>query len=152
MCDPAAGIAETNGHSQAFAPGDHGQFFTRLFLHGALTVFGQVEEDLHQALAVRPHGRQIVFYLPADGNPGIPQRRLDHDTQLIQQGLHLHPRRVARGLPQVHRCNALQRQHQRTQGLKVLIFCQACRCGTDFHGPTQWPRRRCAPHGKQRPP
>jgi hypothetical protein len=55
--DAAAGIAETNGDTQALAPGTHGQFLSLLFLHGSFAVLSQVEEDLHQTLTVRPHGR-----------------------------------------------------------------------------------------------
>ena len=62
--NPATGIAKANGDAQSVAPGSHDQFLLRLFLHGALAVLGQVEEDLHQALPVGPHRRQIVFDLP----------------------------------------------------------------------------------------
>src|SRR5580658_1678265 len=83
VCNPPAGIAEANRDSQVLAPGTHGQFLPLSFLHGALAVLCQVEEDLHQALTVSPHRRQILLYLPAGGYSTFTQRRLDDDAQLV---------------------------------------------------------------------
>jgi hypothetical protein len=47
MGNPATGIAEANRYSQPIAPGAYGQFPPLASLHGALTVLGQVKEDLH---------------------------------------------------------------------------------------------------------
>ena len=68
--------------------------------------------------------RQIVLYLPPAGHAAIAQRRLDDDTQLVEQRLNLHPGGMARALPQVHGGDTFKRQNQGTQGLKVFIFFQ----------------------------
>ena len=119
---PASGIVEANRHPHSFPPGAHGQLLSLLVLHGALAILGQVEEYLHQALPVGPYGRQIFLQLPLAGDPAIPQRRLDHDAQLVQQRRNLHPGGVAGALPQVHRGNTFERQNQRSESLKVFIF------------------------------
>jgi len=74
-----------NGHTRSFAPGDYCQFFALLLLQRAFAVLGQVEEHLHQTLAIGPHHGKIVFHLPLRGHAALAQRRLDHDAQLGQQ-------------------------------------------------------------------
>ena len=118
----ASAIAEANHHSRRFPASLHRQFLSFLFLHGAFTILGQVQEYLHQALPVGPHRRQIFLNLPPAGDPCVPQRRLDHDAQLIQQRLNFHTGGVVGALPQVHRGNTFERQNQRSQGLKVFII------------------------------
>jgi hypothetical protein len=120
---PTPGIAKANLDHDTFTPRAHGQFLPLLVLHGALAILSQVEEHLHQALAVGPNRRQIVLNFPPARDAAIAQGRLNHNAQLVEQGLNLHARGLARILPEVHCGNAFERHNQRTQGFKVFILC-----------------------------
>jgi hypothetical protein len=128
----ASGIAEVNDHPRRLPASVHRQFLPLLFLHGAFTILGQIQEYLHQALPVGPHRRQIFLNLPPAGDPGIPQRGLDHDAQFVQQRLNLHSGREAGALPQVHRGNTFERQNQCSKGLKVFIIFESATSGQIF--------------------
>jgi hypothetical protein len=103
-----------------------------LILHGSLAIFGQVEKNLHQALAVGPYGRQVFLYLPLAGNAVIAQRGFHNDAQFVEQGLHLDAGSMGGSLPQIHAGDALKGKHQRTQGLKVFIFFELPAAGQIF--------------------
>ncbi len=66
MRDAAAGVLDANYHTLAFGAGGNFERANGLIEHGALAILGEIEEDLHQALAVGPDGGQSGLDVPCE--------------------------------------------------------------------------------------
>lgn len=96
MSDTAARVVEPNHRPGTFPTGRNGQLFAVPPRHRALTIFRQVQEDLHQALAISPYRGQIVFQFPTAAHSIIAQARLNDDSEFVKQCPYFNPTRVAR--------------------------------------------------------
>jgi hypothetical protein len=77
---PAPCVSEPNRDSLRLAASADCELLVGFLLHCTFTVFDEIQEDLHQALPVRPNSRKIPLDFPVCGHAGITQRWLDNDT------------------------------------------------------------------------
>jgi hypothetical protein len=81
----ASCIAELHSYALRVSARRHREFASSFVAHRPLGILRQVEEYLHQALAVSPHGGQTRLDLPVRLDFPVLERGLDHNPQLLEK-------------------------------------------------------------------
>lgn len=100
----------------------------RRFLHGAVTILGEIQQRLQQTVRVSQYQRQLLRDKPSDDAVNSQPVRLNDDAQIVQHP----PQRDLLQIPgfartgmQLQICKLLKAFHQIGESLEILVLREA---------------------------